>query len=72
MLFRRQVFWISKQILQLVMEDAIDDWLLRQIHWLRRDDIIAQGIRWVQDVRTEPIRHIIFLQKLSELSDINL
>ncbi|PON56985.1 Phox domain containing protein [Parasponia andersonii] len=47
---RRQVFWISKQILQLVMEDAIDDWLLRQIHWLRRDDIIAQGIRWVQDV----------------------
>ncbi|KAK9290128.1 hypothetical protein L1049_008293 [Liquidambar formosana] len=47
---RRQVFWISKQILQLMMEDAIDDWLLRQIHWLRRDDIIAQGIRWVQDV----------------------
>lgn len=32
------------------MEDAIDDWLLRQINWLRRDDIIAQGIRWVQDV----------------------
>lgn len=47
---RRQVFWISKQILQLMMEDAIDDWLLRQIHWLRRDDIIAQGIRWIQDV----------------------
>ncbi|XP_077233157.1 phox domain-containing protein isoform X2 [Tasmannia lanceolata] len=47
---RRQVFWISKQILQLMMEDAIDDWLLRQIHWLRRDDVIAQGIRWVQDV----------------------
>ncbi|XP_023874567.1 uncharacterized protein LOC111987089 isoform X1 [Quercus suber] len=47
---RRQVFWISKQILQLIMEDAIDDWLLRQIHWLRRDDVIAQGIRWVQDV----------------------
>ncbi|PSS29374.1 Sorting nexin-16 like [Actinidia chinensis var. chinensis] len=47
---RRQVFWISKQILQLMMEDAIDDWLLRQIQLLRRDDIIAQGIRWVQDV----------------------
>lgn len=47
---RRQVFWISKQILQLVMEDAIDDWILRQIHWLRRGDVIAQGIRWVQDV----------------------
>ncbi|KAF8410591.1 hypothetical protein HHK36_003123 [Tetracentron sinense] len=47
---RRQVFWISKQILQLMMEDAIDDWILRQIHWLRRDDNIAEGIHWVQDV----------------------
>ncbi|XVF45206.1 hypothetical protein PTKIN_Ptkin02bG0186400 [Pterospermum kingtungense] len=47
---RRQVFWISKQILQLVMEDAIDDWLLRQIYWLRREDTVAQGIRWIQDV----------------------
>ncbi|TKY59137.1 Sorting nexin-16 [Spatholobus suberectus] len=47
---RRQVYWISKQILQLVMEDAIDDWLLRQIHWLRREETVAQGIRWVQDV----------------------
>ncbi|KAK6121392.1 hypothetical protein DH2020_044874 [Rehmannia glutinosa] len=46
----RQVFWISKQILQLVMEDAIDDLLLRQIQWLRREDVIAQGIRWVQDI----------------------
>ncbi|GAB4837953.1 hypothetical protein Ancab_027481 [Ancistrocladus abbreviatus] len=47
---RRQVFWISKQILQLVMEDAIDDWLLWQINLLRREHVIAQGIRWVQDV----------------------
>ncbi|KAL8189114.1 hypothetical protein R6Q57_029375 [Mikania cordata] len=47
---RRQVFWISKQILQLMMEDAIDEWLLRHIHWLRRDDIVAHGIRWIQDV----------------------
>ncbi|XP_022763321.1 uncharacterized protein LOC111308904 isoform X2 [Durio zibethinus] len=43
---RRQVFWISKQILQLVMEDAIDDWLLRQIYWLRSGDTVAQGIRF--------------------------
>ncbi|KAL4555725.1 hypothetical protein LXL04_038353 [Taraxacum kok-saghyz] len=47
---RRQVFWMSKQILQLMMEDAIDDWLLRQIHWLRRDEVVAQGIRWIQDI----------------------
>ncbi|XP_028765856.1 uncharacterized protein LOC114723784 [Neltuma alba] len=47
---RRQVFWISKQILQLAMEDAVDDFLLRQIHWLRREDTVAQGIRWIQDI----------------------
>uniref|UniRef100_A0A1D1XTZ4 Sorting nexin-16 n=2 Tax=Anthurium amnicola TaxID=1678845 RepID=A0A1D1XTZ4_9ARAE len=47
---RRQVYWISKQILQLMMEDAIDDWLVRQIHWLRQDFVIAEGIRWVQNV----------------------
>ncbi|XP_073307905.1 uncharacterized protein [Primulina huaijiensis] len=47
---RRQVFWISKQILHLVMEDAIDDWLSRQIQWLRREEVIAQGIRWVHNV----------------------
>ncbi|KAK8493721.1 hypothetical protein V6N12_046858 [Hibiscus sabdariffa] len=46
----RQVFWISKQIVQLVMEDAIDDWLLRQIYWLRREENIALGIRWIQDL----------------------
>ncbi|KAG4114121.1 hypothetical protein ERO13_D12G026600v2 [Gossypium hirsutum] len=47
---RRQVFWISKQILQLVMEDAIDDWLLRQIYWLRKEETITLGIRWIQDL----------------------
>lgn len=43
------------------MEDAIDDWLLRQIHWLRREDIVAQGIHWVQDVRTEPTSEVMVL-----------
>lgn len=47
------MFWISKQILQLMMEDAIDDWLLRQIHWLRRDEIVAYGIRWIHNVSRE-------------------
>ncbi|KAL6870924.1 hypothetical protein ACP4OV_014772 [Aristida adscensionis] len=46
---RRQVLWISKQILQLVMEDAIDEWIIRRINWLRREDVIVQGIRWIQD-----------------------
>ncbi|KAM7251268.1 hypothetical protein ACFE04_023151 [Oxalis oulophora] len=47
---RRQAFWISKQILQLIMEDAVDDFLLGQIYWLRREDTIAQGIHWLQDI----------------------
>ncbi|KAK9677893.1 hypothetical protein RND81_11G174500 [Saponaria officinalis] len=47
---RRQVFWISKQILQIVMEDAVDDWLLMQINWLRREDVVAEGIHWVKDI----------------------
>ncbi|PWA68105.1 Phox-associated domain-containing protein [Artemisia annua] len=45
-----EVFWMSKQILQLMMEDAIDDWLVRQIHWLRRENVVAQGVRYLQDV----------------------
>lgn len=32
------------------MEDAIDDWLIRQIQWLRSESVVAQGIRWVQNV----------------------
>lgn len=47
---RRQVFWISKQILQVVMEDAVDDWLLREVCWLRNEDTVAHGIRWAQDL----------------------
>lgn len=63
---RRQVLWISKQILQLVMEDAIDEWIIRQINWLRRDDVIVQGIRWIQDVR----RHTIFIFPFNRLFSI--
>ncbi|KMZ70359.1 hypothetical protein ZOSMA_1G03410 [Zostera marina] len=47
---RRQVLWLSKQILQLMMGDTIDVYLMRPINLLRRDDFIAQMIRRVQDV----------------------
>lgn len=47
---RRQVLWIAKQILQLGMGDAIDDWLLGRIQWLRREEVVASGIHWVKDV----------------------
>jgi sorting nexin-13 len=67
---RRQVFWISKQILQLMMEDAIDDWLLRQIHWLRKDYVIAQGIRWIQDVLWPDGKFFLKLSSQSETNDV--
>ncbi|PWZ28169.1 Sorting nexin-13 [Zea mays] len=60
---RRQVLWISKQILQLVMEDAIDEWIIRQINWLRREDVIVQGIHWIQDTLWP---NGIFFTKLDE------
>ncbi|KAJ0976664.1 hypothetical protein J5N97_012138 [Dioscorea zingiberensis] len=47
---RRQVFWISKQLLQLIMDDAIDAWILRQINSLRNEEVIAQTIHSIQDV----------------------
>ncbi|KAH7680711.1 Sorting nexin C-terminal protein [Dioscorea alata] len=47
---RRQVFWISKQLVQLMMDDAIDDWMLRQISLLRNEEVIAQMIHWVQNI----------------------
>ncbi|KZV16343.1 hypothetical protein F511_25964 [Dorcoceras hygrometricum] len=67
---RRQVFWISKQILQLVMEDAIDDWLSRQIHWLRREDVIAQGIRWLHNVLWPDGTFFLRLRTQGLLNDI--
>lgn len=66
---RRQVFWISKQILQLMMEDAIDDWLLREIHWLRREDVVAHGIRWIQDVLWPDGKFFLKLSIQSQVDD---
>ncbi|KAH9311250.1 hypothetical protein KI387_026285, partial [Taxus chinensis] len=50
---RRQVLWIGKQFLHLVMGDAINDWLLRQIQVLKREDVIASCIRQVQEVLSD-------------------
>jgi sorting nexin-13 len=47
---RRQVLWMAKQILKVGLGDAIDDWLLEKIQWLRRDDIMSEGIQWVRGV----------------------
>lgn len=47
---RRQVLWMAKQILQLGIGDAVDDWLIGRIQWLRKEEVVASGIKWVKRV----------------------
>lgn len=46
----------------------MDDWLLREVCWLRSEDTVAQGIRWAQDVRLEFFVDLV--QKSTEFSPI--
>lgn len=48
--YRRQVLWIAKQVLQLGMGDAFDDWLIARIQWLRREEVVASGVQWLKGV----------------------
>ncbi|XP_041015005.1 uncharacterized protein LOC121257812 isoform X3 [Juglans microcarpa x Juglans regia] len=45
---RRKAFWVAKQILQLGMGDAFDDWLIEKVQLLRKGSVIASGIRRVE------------------------
>lgn len=47
---RRKAFWVAKQILQLGMGDALDDWLLEKIRLLRRGTVVASGIQRVEQI----------------------
>ncbi|XP_062155609.1 uncharacterized protein LOC133863600 isoform X2 [Alnus glutinosa] len=47
---RRKAFWVAKQILQLGMGDAFDDWLIEKIQLLRKGSVIASGIRRVEQI----------------------
>ncbi|XXG47957.1 hypothetical protein AAC387_Pa02g2515 [Persea americana] len=47
---RRQAFWIAKQILQLGMGDAFDDWLIEKIQLLRKGSVIASIIERVEQI----------------------
>ena len=47
---RRQVFWIAKQILQLGMGDAVDDWLMSRIQCLMQEDMVVASIKAVENV----------------------
>ncbi|PIA65014.1 hypothetical protein AQUCO_00100467v1 [Aquilegia coerulea] len=47
---RRQAFWVAKQVLQLGMGDAFDDWLIDKIQLLRRGSVIASAIKRVEQI----------------------
>ncbi|CAJ2656138.1 unnamed protein product [Trifolium pratense] len=47
---RRQAFWVAKQVLQLGMGDALDDWLLEKILLLRKGSVIASGVTRVEQI----------------------
>ncbi|KAJ7951771.1 Phox-associated domain,Sorting nexin [Quillaja saponaria] len=47
---RRKAFWVAKQVLQLGMGDAFDDWLIDKIQLFRRGSVIASGIRRVEQI----------------------
>jgi Sorting nexin C terminal len=48
--FRRKAFWVAKQLLQLGMGDAFDDWLIDKIQLLRKGPVIASGIQRIEQV----------------------
>ena len=48
--FRRKAFWVAKQILQLGMGDAFDDWLIEKIQLLRKGSVVASGIKRIEQV----------------------
>jgi sorting nexin-13 len=48
--YRRQAFWVAKQILQLGMGDTFDDWLVEKIQLLRKGRIVAFAVKRVEQV----------------------
>lgn len=47
---RRQAFWVAKQVLQLGMGDAFDDWLIDKIQLLRKGEVIALAIGRIEQI----------------------
>ncbi|KAL1538354.1 hypothetical protein AAHA92_27110 [Salvia divinorum] len=47
---RRKAFWVAKQVLQLGMGDAFDDWLIEKIQHLRRGSVVASGISRLEQI----------------------
>lgn len=47
---RRKTFWVAKQVLQLGMSDAFDDWLIAKVQLLRRGSVVASGIKRLEQI----------------------
>ncbi|KAL4583895.1 hypothetical protein LXL04_008480 [Taraxacum kok-saghyz] len=47
---RRKAFWVAKQVLQLGMSDAFDDWLISKVQLLRKGSIVASGIKRLEQI----------------------
>ncbi|XP_073159156.1 uncharacterized protein [Henckelia pumila] len=47
---RRKAFWAAKQVLQLGMGDAFDDWLIEKIQLLRQGSVVASGIKRLEQI----------------------
>eukprot|EP00898_Chlorokybus_atmophyticus_P007493 jgi/Chlat1/7745/Chrsp66S07220 len=45
---RRKMLWIVRQVLELILGDAIDDWLLAHVQVVRKPESIAGAIRWIK------------------------
>ncbi|KAK6153655.1 hypothetical protein DH2020_013294 [Rehmannia glutinosa] len=43
-------FWVAKQVLQLGMGDAFDDWLIEKIQLLRQGSVVASGIGKLEQI----------------------
>ncbi|KAJ0986271.1 hypothetical protein J5N97_004627 [Dioscorea zingiberensis] len=45
-----QAFWVAKQLLQLGMGDAFDDWLIQKIQLLRSGSVITSAIKRLEQI----------------------
>lgn len=68
--FRRKAFWVAKQVLQLGMGDAFDDWLIEKIQLLRKGSVIASGIKRIEKVNINVNLILEFQQLLGYLNAV--
>jgi len=52
--YRRKAFWVAKQVLQLGMGDALEDWLIQKIQRFRKGSSMASAINRLEQVLMRP------------------